>query len=273
MNEKHPDEIRATVLKDYGEIAEKGSLGCGSPHAECCGGDSTVPLAQHSMRLGYSKEDIGGVPQGANIGLGCGNPQSIADLKPGETVVDLGSGGGFDSFLAATQVGETGRVIGVDMTPQMLDKARANARKDGYANVEFRLGEIEHLPIADNSADVIISNCVINLSPEKLAVFREAFRILKPGGRIAITDIVATAPLPQEFKDNAHFVSACLAGAATMGNIEGMLGEAGFQEIRVQPREESRTVIRELLPDRGVEEYVVSATIEAIKPLGQGNDS
>jgi SAM-dependent methyltransferase len=273
MNEKHSDSVRARVLKNYGEIADKGFMGCGGTHAECCGGDVTLPLAQHSTRLGYSEDELRGVPHGANLGLGCGNPQSIAALKRGETVVDLGSGGGFDCFLAAKQVGEAGRVIGVDMTPQMLDKARENAREDGYTNVEFRLGEIEHLPIADNSADAIISNCVINLSPEKWAVFRESFRVLKPGGRLAITDIVATTPLPPEWKSNADFVSACVAGAATVDDMERMLAEAGFQKIRIRPREESRSVIRQLLPGLGVEDYVASATIEAVKPVAHGRDS
>ncbi len=266
MKEKQPDEIRARVLKNYGEIAEKGFGGCTGMRAKCCGGEPFVPLGKHSTRLGYSEDELGIVPQGANLGLGCGNPQSIASLKPGETVVDLGSGAGFDVFLAAKQVGETGRVIGVDMTPQMLDKARANAKQDGYTNVEFRLGEIEHLPMADNSANAIISNCVINLSPEKASVFRESYRVLQPGGRLAITDMVAITPVPPEWKGDDAFVSACIAGAATVDDVKRMLAEAGFQQIRVQLKEESRAVISELLPGLGVEDYVASATIEAVKP-------
>jgi SAM-dependent methyltransferase len=200
------------------------------------------------------------------MGLGCGNPQAIAALKPGETVLDLGSGGGFDCFLAARQVGKTGRVIGVDMTADMIAKARKNARKGDYSNVEFRLGEIEHLPVADASVDVIISNCVINLSPEKLDVFREVYRILKPGGRLAISDVVATAPLPPELKNDLDLLSACVSGAATVVEITVMLQEAGFQDIQIQTRDESRELIREWVPGKNVQDYIVSATIEAIKP-------
>jgi SAM-dependent methyltransferase len=200
------------------------------------------------------------------MGLGCGNPQAIADLKPGETVLDLGSGGGFDCFLAARQVGETGQVIGVDMTADMIAKARENALKGGYANVEFRLGEIEHLPVADASVDVIISNCVINLSPEKLDVFREVYRILKPGGRLAISDVLATAPLPAELKNDLQLLSACVSGAATVVEITAMLQEAGFQDIEIQTRDESRELIREWGPEKNVQDYIVSASIEAVKP-------
>ena len=200
------------------------------------------------------------------MGLGCGNPQAIAALKPGETVLDLGSGGGFDCFLAARQVGETGRVIGVDMTPEMVRKARANGKKGGFSNVEFRLGEIEHLPVADRSADVIISNCVINLSPDKAAVFQDAFRILKPGGRLAVADIVATASLPDDIRNDLALRAGCVGGAASMDEIETFLREAGFREIRIQPKDQSRELIREWAPGRRVEDYVISATIEAVKP-------
>jgi ubiquinone/menaquinone biosynthesis C-methylase UbiE len=200
------------------------------------------------------------------MGLGCGNPQAIAALQPGETVLDLGSGGGFDCFLAARQVGETGWVIGVDMTPEMIRKARANAKKGGFTNVEFRLGEIEHLPVADRSVDVIISNCVINLSPDKSAVFQEAFRVLKPGGRLAIADIVATAALPEDIRNDLALRAGCVGGAASMDEIETFLREAGFRQIRVQPKDASRELIREWAPGRRVEDYVISATIEAVKP-------
>jgi ubiquinone/menaquinone biosynthesis C-methylase UbiE len=200
------------------------------------------------------------------MGLGCGNPQAIAALKPGETVLDLGSGGGFDCFLAARQVGEAGWVIGVDMTPEMVRKARVNAKKGGFSNVEFRLGEIEHLPVADRSVDAIISNCVINLSPDKSAVFQEAFRVLKPGGRLAIADIVATASLPDDIRNDLALRAGCVGGAVAMDEIETFLREAGFREIHIQPKDQSRDLIREWAPGRSVEDYVISATIEAVKP-------
>jgi SAM-dependent methyltransferase len=206
------------------------------------------------------------VPEGANLGLGCGNPQAIAGLKPGETVLDLGSGGGFDCFLAAEQVGPTGKVIGVDMTGEMIERARENAKKAATANVEFRLGEIEHLPVADAAVDVILSNCVVNLSPDKPAVFRDAFRVLKRGGRLAISDIVATAPLPEDVRSNLELHVGCMAGAATIDELRSMLTEAGFAEIRITPQEESRALLREWLPDSHLEDYVVSATIEAVRP-------
>jgi arsenite methyltransferase len=216
--------------------------------------------------MGYSPEELQAVPPGADLGLGCGNPQAIAALLPGETVLDLGSGAGFDCFLAVQQVGLTGHVIGVDMTAEMVAKARENAVAAGYAKVEFRLGEIEHLPVADASVDVILSNCVINLSPDKLQVWREAFRVLRPGGRLAIADIVATAPLPEKLRHDLALYAGCLAGAATVNELESMLREAGFSDIRLQLKEESRRFIREWAPGRGLEDYVVSASIEAVKP-------
>ena len=219
--------------------------------------------------MGYSKKDIQGVIEGANMGLGCGNPVALASLNPGETVVDLGSGGGFDCFLAAKQVGESGQVIGVDMTPDMLSKARSNAEKMGTKNVEFRLGEIEHLPVADNTADIIMSNCVINLSPEKSKVYREALRILKPGGRLAISDIVATAPLPPDIQQNLALVSACVGGAATIDDTKEMLQEAGFADITIKAKDESRELISQWAPgeNKNAGDYVVSAYIEATKPV------
>jgi SAM-dependent methyltransferase len=200
------------------------------------------------------------------MGLGCGNPQAIAALRPGETVLDLGSGGGFDCFLAARRVGPQGKVIGVDMTPEMLSKARANAVEGGYANVEFRLGEIEALPVADNTVDVIISNCVINLSPEKLRVYREAYRVLKSGGRLAISDVVATAEMPEDVRADIALLSGCVSGASLATDVEAMLREAGFTQITIRVNEQSREYIREWAPGRGIENYVASATMEAIKP-------
>lgn len=200
------------------------------------------------------------------MGLGCGNPQAIASLQPGETVVDLGSGGGFDCFLAAEAVGDTGCVIGVDMTLEMITKARENAAKAKVNNVEFRLGEIEQLPVADDSVDVIISNCVINLSPEKQKVFQEAFRILKPGGRLAVSDIVATAELPDEVKKDLELYTECIAGAEYMDKLKSMLGEIGFTNVCIKPVDCSKELIRQWVPGSKMEDFVVSATIEATKP-------
>ena len=244
------------VKKRYGELAAQERSCCGKP---------TAALAE---RIGYRPEEAAAVPEGANLGLGCGNPLALADLAPGETVLDLGSGAGFDAFLAAARVGPQGRVIGVDMTPEMVSKARANARQGGYANVEFRLGEIEHLPVADGSVDVIISNCVINLSPDKPAVYREAFRVLGPGGRIAVSDVVrrAEAEFPPAIRENIELLSGCVAGTASVAEIEAMLRDAGFTEIRVATNPASREFIREWAPGTGIEDYVVSAVIEAVRP-------
>jgi len=251
------DRIREQVRAAYGKVARQEEGGCCQPQP--------VPIDAH--RLGYSREDLEAAPQGANLGLGCGNPRATAGLKAGETVLDLGSGAGFDCFLAARQVGPTGQVIGVDMTPDMVAKARENALQVGLSNLEFRLGEIEALPVADASVDAIISNCVINLSPDKARVFREAFRVLKPGGRLAISDVVATAPLPEALSADPHLYRCCRAGAAPVAEIAAALLAAGFTQIRIAPKDESRQMIRDWAPDRGVEDYVVSATIEATKPL------
>jgi ubiquinone/menaquinone biosynthesis C-methylase UbiE len=200
------------------------------------------------------------------MGLGCGNPPAIASLQSGETVLDLGSGGGFDCFLAAKAVGERGHVIGVDMTPEMISKAQANAKKAGFGNVEFRLGEIENLPVTDNSVDVIISNCVINLSPEKKKVFKESFRTLKRGGRLAISDIVATAQLPDEVKNNLELYTGCVSGASPIDELKSTLKEIGFTDIRIKPIDGSKELIREWTSDSDIGDFVLSATIEAVKP-------
>ena len=258
MKGKLPDAsaetVREEVRQRYGATA-RGESSCGD---ECCTSTS-------SDRLGYSVEDSTVAPEAANLGLGCGNPLAIASLQPGQTVLDLGSGAGFDCFLAARAVGPSGRVIGVDMTNEMVAKARANAQKNGFENVEFRLGEIEALPVDAASVDVIISNCVINLSPEKERVFNEAFRVLKPGGRLAVADIVATAPLPEEVKGDWAAYTGCMAGASQVIDLKKMLTSAGFESIRIAPKDTSRTFIREWLPESRIEDYLVSATIEARK--------
>lgn len=267
MNRRQTDDaIRQAVRETYGKVAERESSGCGCDTSACCDGSTDTPAAGISSRMGYSEEELQSVPEGANLGLGCGNPLAISALKAGETVLDLGSGGGFDCFLAARRVGNDGKVIGVDMTPEMVAKARENARREGFGNVDFRLGEIEHLPVADASVDVILSNCVINLSPDKSSVFRESYRVLKPGGRLAISDVVATAELPDTIREDLALHAGCIAGAATITETERMLAGAGFQNIRIRPKDESRDFIREWAPGSRVEEYVVSATIEAEKP-------
>ncbi|MFQ5356642.1 MAG: arsenite methyltransferase, partial [Mariprofundaceae bacterium] len=261
-------EVRKHVRGSYAKVAEASDNGsCCGVESSCCGVASDEEInTLISTRLGYSEEDIKKVPGGADMGLGCGNPRAIAGLRPGETVVDLGSGGGFDCFLAAHEVGAAGHVIGVDMTPEMLSKARHNADKGHYANVEFRLGEIEHLPVGDGLVDVIISNCVINLSPDKPQVFRDMFRVLKPSGRLAISDVVATTGLPDEMKNDPVLHAGCMAGASIITDIEAMLEETGFVEIQIMPKNESKEFIKDWAPGRGVEEYIVSANIEAIKP-------
>jgi ubiquinone/menaquinone biosynthesis C-methylase UbiE len=229
----------------------------------CC---APASVADQARRMGYSDADLAAIPDGANLGLGCGNPQAIAAMKPGEVVIDLGSGAGFDCFLAARAVGEAGHVIGVDMTHEMLAKARANAARIGARNVEFRLGELEHLPVADATADVILSNCVINLVPDKPQVFREAFRVLKSGGRLAISDVVNVAPLSAELSADPALMCGCVSGAAPAERIEAWLTEAGFEAVRVTVKPESREMIASWAPGRGVEDCVVSATIEAYRP-------
>jgi SAM-dependent methyltransferase len=279
------EKIKQVVRESYGKVARSGGITIGTnPAASCCSPPDTttetskaescgcvppgVSPEQMSTIMGYSKEDLTSVPEGANMGLGCGNPATLASLKPGETVVDLGSGGGFDCFLAAKQVGDTGRVIGVDMTPDMVSKARKNAEKMEMTNVEFRLGEIEILPIADDTADIIMSNCVINLSPDKLSVYREAFRVLKPGGRLSISDVLATAPLPDDVQKDLALVAACVGGAATIDETVKLLEQVGFQDIKITPNDESRELIRQWDPSKSenAADYVVSAYIEAIKP-------
>jgi len=226
MEEKY---IKRIVREKYGSIAATSGSCC--PSASCCGGPALTDIGR---KIGYAESDIAAVPEGANLGLGCGNPIALVSLKEGETVLDLGSGAGFDCFLAARQVGREGKVIGVDMTPEMIEKATENARKISIDNVEFRLGDIEHLPVADGSIDVIISNCVINLAPNKSKVFREAFRVLKPGGRLMVSDIVLKRPLPDSIKNSIAAYIGCVAGASLKEDYLQEMREAGFESILVQ---------------------------------------
>ena len=250
------EKIKKAVREGYAEVAKSEST-CYTPANSCCCGPD---LARDiSKNVGYSDEDIESVPEGANLGLGCGNPVALASLKERDVVLDLGSGAGFDSFLAARQVGNEGRVIGVDMTPEMLDKARENARKGGFDNVDFRLGEIEHLPVADNSVDVIISNCVINLVPDKRAVFNDAFRVLKPGGRLMVSDIVLLKELPDAIKESVSAYVGCLAGAMMKDQYIGAIHSAGF--ARVEITEEKSFPIKLMANDPTVQAVIENMDI------------
>jgi SAM-dependent methyltransferase len=258
MNPHTQDEVREAVRAHYGEIAKTEGSCCST---SCCTGEDRSPPSSGATRSSegcstasyYTEAEKSAAPEGSNLGLGCGNPLAIASLHSGETVLDLGSGAGFDCFLAARAVGPGGKVIGVDMTPAMITKARGNAERAEVSNVEFRLGEIEHLPVADESIDVILSNCVINLSPEKSAVFREAYRVLRSGGRLAISDIVTKSALPAEVVADLDQVAGCIGGAVSPHEIESMLEEAGFRDIRVN-----------VMSDFG-SMGVASASIEAVK--------
>lgn len=224
------EEIKKVVREGYAKIAAKRGSCC-TPPSSCCGsGEQTKEI---SKKIGYTDEELKAVPEGANLGLGCGNPVALASLKEGEKVLDLGAGAGFDCFLAANQVGKKGKVIGVDMTPEMLDKARENGKTGNYENVEFRLGEIENIPVADNFVDVIISNCVINLSPDKRRVFREAFRVLQPGGRLMVSDIVLLKKLPDFIKKSIEVYIGCVAGASLKEDYLAAIKAAGFQGVRI----------------------------------------
>jgi arsenite methyltransferase len=223
-------DIKKIVKEGYGKIAKQASTCC-APASSCCG--STDLAKDISKKIGYSEEELKTIPEGANLGLGCGNPVALASLREGETVLDLGSGAGFDCFLAANIVGRSGRVIGIDMTPEMVEKATGNAKKGHYENVEFRLGEIEKLPVADHSVDVVISNCVINLSPDKGEVFQEAFRILKPGGRLMISDIVLLRDLPKIIRESVEAYIGCLSGAIMKDEYLQKIKAAGFKDVKV----------------------------------------
>jgi arsenite methyltransferase len=221
------ETIRQIVRKRYGERAQSGTSCCGATES-CCGSTQTI-----STKLGYSEQELGSIPEGADLGLGCGNPTAMASLKPDETVLDLGSGAGIDCFLASNLVGENGRIIGVDMTAAMIDRARENAKKNSIENVEFRLGEIEHLPVADGTIDIVISNCVVNLSPDKPQVFSEVYRALKPGGRMMISDIVQLKPLPKDILKSIEAYVGCIAGASLKQDYVSMIQAAGFRDIEI----------------------------------------
>jgi len=272
------EEIKKVVREGYARIAKQDSSCC-APTNSCCA--STDLVQDITKKIGYTEEELKAVPEGANLGLGCGNPVALASLREGETVLDLGSGAGFDCFLAGNKVGKNGRVIGVDMTPEMVEKARNNAKEGNYGNVEFRLGEIENLPVADNSVDVVISNCVINLSPDKRRVFKEAFRVLKPNGRIMVSDIVLLKELPDFIKDSIEAYIGCLSGAILKDEYIEAIREAGFQEVRIAEETSfpiecmandptAKAVIKNLtIPPEKVKEVadsVISIKIYGVKP-------
>ena len=258
-------DVRSVVREKYGAIAHGVSAGCCDVACGCNGGD----VALVARTIGYDATQAAAAPEGANLGLGCGNPLAYAAVRPGEVVLDLGSGAGFDCFLASREVGPSGQVIGVDMTPAMIERARANAAKHGARNVEFRLGEIEHLPVADASVDLIISNCVLNLSPDKPQVFREAFRALKPGGRMLVSDLVLLRPLSPELKRNVDLYVGCVAGAALESEYLAMMREAGFarvEEVKKSRYEVGADALAPESPERAAFDVVVSITVRAGKP-------
>jgi SAM-dependent methyltransferase len=270
------EEIKKAVRDSYAEIATKKRS---APATSCCGSEDVVE--DISRRAGYSDKDLETVPEGANLGLGCGNPVAMTSLKEGETVLDLGSGAGFDCFLAANRVGKRGKVIGVDMTPEMIQKARENARKGNYENVEFRLGEIENIPAGDNSVDAVISNCVINLAPDKKRVFKEAFRALKPGGRLVVSDIVLLKELPEVIRNDIRSYIGCISGAVTRDDYLAAIKSAGFKEVKtlgevhfpaeLMANDPTAKALREDLkvPPEALNEVansIVSLKVHAIKP-------
>lgn len=259
-------EIKNKVKEGYGRVAMENRPCCGAP-SSCCGSSASIQTI--GEKIGYSSDEMNQVPEGANLGLGCGNPVALASLREGQTVLDLGSGAGFDCFLAAKAVGEQGRVIGVDMTPEMVQKAWANAKKGGYRNVEFRLGDIEYLPVIDNSVDVILSNCVINLSPNKPQVFSEAFRVLRPGGKLTLSDVVLLRPLPPLLAGSAAAYLGCVAGASLKSDYLDMLGAAGFADVQVVG--ESPFYLGEAAADPIVQDIIKEAklTPEKIKEAGE----
>ena len=277
------ETTRQAVRTAYGEIAKGGASSCCGPKKSCCGSGDATAVAKG---VGYSDAELAALPEGANMGLSCGNPSAVASLQPDEVVLDLGSGGGFDAFIVARKVGAQGRVIGVDMTAEMLSKARANAvvfaEKTGLRNVEFRLGEIEHLPVADATVDVVMSNCVINLSPDKPQVWREVARVLKPGGRVAVSDMALLKPLPPALRESIEALVGCIAGAALVSDIEKMIADAGLTNVRCESKPEAveamagssddvfRSVLDALPEGTRITDYVTSLNITARKPAACG---
>ncbi len=272
------EEIKKVVREGYAKIAKKQSSCC-APLTSCSG---TANAEDISRMIGYGDNELASVPEGANLGLGCGNPVALASLKEGETVLDLGSGAGFDGFLAANKVGRKGKVIGVDMTPEMIEKARENAKKGNYDNVEFRLGEIENIPAADNSVDAVISNCVINLAPDKRQVFKEAFRVLRPGGRLMVSDLVLLKELPEVIKNSVEAYIGCLSGAIMKDDYIGAIKNAGFRDVKIMDEASfpielmandptAKAIIENFnIPSEAIKEIaesIVSIKVHGIKPI------
>ncbi|KUK90552.1 MAG: type 11 methyltransferase [Marinimicrobia bacterium 46_43] len=266
MNDKKKTLQQQYIKEKYGLIARNSGSCCDFSPSPCCSSSNETPI-ELSIKIGYSPQEISDVPEGANLNLGCGNPQMLASLKLGEVVLDLGSGAGFDSFLAARQVGLRGKVLGIDMTAEMVKKARENAVKGAYLNTFFQLGQIERIPLRDNCIDVIISNCVINLSTDKTRVFREAYRVLKPGGRLAISDTIALTELPEEIKNDLDLYSACFAGAMEYKKLEHLLEAIGFSNIRVDFAEKGFDITRNWSLSHNLKDYIRSAAISANKIL------
>ena len=269
------DKIKNDVRQTYAKIAYSDRANENVQESSCCSNSNSSLESsccgtsgnsnEISKQLGYSEDELDRVPEGSNLGLGCGNPQTIASIKKGETVLDLGSGAGFDAFLAVDKVGDTGKVIGVDMTPEMINKANENAKKRNFTNVEFKLGEIEDIPLENNTVDVVISNCVVNLSPNKSKVYDEAFRVLKNGGRLAISDIVSKQQMTDEMKQDSGAYCACISGASSVSEIENMLEKSGFEDIKIEPKSDSSKFIKNWSDKFKSENYVVSASITASK--------
>ena len=268
MDALQKDDIMSVVRKRYGMLARQDQKGCcDADLSDCCGPKTAVSkLVEDPGVFAYSLPDRARIPEEALMGLGCGNPGAIAAVKPGETVLDLGSGGGIDCFLAAHNAGETGRVIGVDMTPEMVQKARKTAAQYGYSTIDFRLGEIENLPVADQTVDVIISNCVINLSPDKNRVFAETFRVLKPGGRLAVADMVASQPIPAQYREDMNLYTGCVSGAVYIEDLKEMLVLAGFKDVALHMKPENQKAA--CAKGTGLQDYVTSAMIRAVRPAG-----
>ena len=258
--------IQKLIIDKYGKIARNRTSCCESGPSSCCSNseENIIPL---SVKMGYSQQEVEHVPNGANLNLGCGNPRAFADLKPGEVVLDLGSGAGFDCFLAARQVGEQGKVLGVDMTPEMVKKAKRNAISGSFTNTYFQLGQMEHLPLKDDCVDVIISNCVINLSTDKSLVFQEGFRVLKPGGRLAISDVIALTEFPDEIKNDLELYSACFSGAMEHKKLLSLLKDVGFSEIELDFDEKGQDITLSWSQKINPGDYIRSASIKAVKSL------